>query len=1121
MRCSACRVDNPAVAKFCMECGAPVGRRCEGCGAELPPNAKFCMECGRPVGDAATSTTQTRPEPREYTPQHLAEKILRSKSAVEGERKQVTILFADVSGSMALADQVDTEDWHHILNDFFAVLSRGVHRFEGTITQYAGDGIMAIFGAPIAHEDHAQRACYAALTILEEMSRFADEVRRRHGLNFSVRIGINSGEVIVGTIGDDLHMDYTAQGNSVGLAARVEAVAAPGTAYITDHTARLVRGYLDLHDLGEFSLKNVREPLRVWRLEGVGKARTRLDVSRARGLSRFVGRRAETAKLEEALAKARRGERQVVGVIGEAGAGKSRLCFEFMERSRREGFAIYEAHCVAHGSMIPFLPALELIRSYCGIDEREDPRAQREKVAGRVVLLDAEMAKTLPLVFDFMGIADPAHPPPALDPQIRSRILFEHLKLLLDAVASVHPSIVLWEDLHWIDGGSDGFLAEYIELTAGMPVLVLANTRPGYHAPWMTGAHYTELAVGPLRDDELRELIADLLGDDPSVRPLAERVAVQTGGNPFFVEEVVRALTDAGALTGRPGAYVLADTAAEVAIPPTVQAVLAARIDRLSEVDKSMLETAAVIGKQFDLATLRKVAAAGDAALAGSLDRLSEAGFLSMVETYPEAEYAFQHPLTHEVAYRMQLHEARAAVHRRVAEELEQSCTCGEGRDETAGLLAHHWEGAGDILRAVAWRKKAAEWAAARDLREAERHWLRVCDLLSRHRESEESTRVGLAAREALIEIGWKLGRSVDRARELHDEGVVLAKRLGDVAAEARLTAAYAMAELFAGQVEQGLRRLEMAAKAAGAAADHNLSIRLEGRIAYMYILSGRVQEALAMMDRVLAAHGEGASADAGTPEWFAAFRALPLAYLGRLDEAMSTLDAVFPRVRMSNDPAGLATMCGVAATVTWFRGDAMATMHYAQEQLRIAERLHTPTLLAGAYDSVGVAHLLAERYHEALEVAERALKIARESGTLLQSEAVFVANLAAAYVGVGDLDRGIRTAREAVKIAHDRHTPLFECRALLFYVRALLAGGVEHIREASDALDAAFAIVAGTGAGGYEPFLRVEAARLARLRGDPESVASELAEAARQFRSMGAEGHADRVASLTAAPAS
>jgi predicted ATPase len=466
-------------------------------------------------------------------------------------------------------------------------------------------------------------------------------------------------------------MDYTAQGNTVGLAARVEALAAPGSANLTENTARLVRGYLALQDLGEFSLKNVREPMRIWRLEGVGDARTRLDVSRARGLSRFVGRRAEIAKLEDALEKAKRGERQVIGVIGEAGAGKSRLCFEFMERARREGIASYEAHCVPHGNMIPFLPALELLRAYTGLSDHEDARTQREKIAGRVVLMNSAMAETLPFVFDFMGIADPAHPPPAIDPDVRQRILFEHLKLLLDGVASVNPSVVLWDDLHWIDGGSDGFLAEYVNLTGGMPVLVLANSRPGYRAAWMDEAYYTEIVVGPLRDDELRELLDERLGSDASVAPLAERIAAQTGGNPFFIEEVVRGLAESGALWGDPGRYVLVNPSAEISIPPTVQAVLAARMDKLAESDKSLLETAAVIGKEFELPLLKKVSGARDDAIAASLDRLSDGGFIALVDSYPDAVYAFQHPLTQEVAYRTQLGESRSALHRRVAEELE------------------------------------------------------------------------------------------------------------------------------------------------------------------------------------------------------------------------------------------------------------------------------------------------------------------------------------------------------------------------------------------------------------------------------------------------------------------
>jgi tetratricopeptide (TPR) repeat protein len=343
---------------------------------------------------------------------------------------------------------------------------------------------------------------------------------------------------------------------------------------------------------------------------------------------------------------------------------------------------------------------------------------------------------------------------------------------------------------------------------------------------------------------------------------------------------------------------------------------------------------------------------------------------------------------------------------------------------------------------------------------------------------------------------------------------------LGDATAEARLTATFAMAELFAGKVEQGLRRIEGAAKTAGLSGDRELSVRLDGRVAYMYILSGRVREALDVMDRVIAEQRAGVSVEVGSTEWFGAFRALPLAYMGRLDEATKTLETVLARARERSDPASTGTMAGIAVTIAWFRGDANAALSYAQEQVRIAERLQTPTLLAGAYDSMGVACFMSERYHDALEYSERSLRIARESGTLLQSEAVFVTNLAAACVGTGDLGRGIALARDAVAIARERHTPLFECRALLVCLRALLAGGAEHADEAATTLADALAIVERTGAAGYEPFLRVEASRLARLRGDAASGASELATASRQFRQMGANGHAERLGIEPSLPA-
>src|SRR5215470_4027845 len=355
MRCTACGVENVADASFCGECATPLTStaNCPSCGRANRPKQKFCNGCGQPVIRSADRAASA--DPRSYTPKHLAEKILTSRSALEGERKQVTVLFADLKGSMDLGEKVDPEEWYRIMDRFFQILSDGVHRFEGTVDKFTGDGIMALFGAPIAHEDHARRACYAALHLKEELRRYAEELKRSRELSFAVRMGLNSGEVVVGTIGDDLKMVYTAHGNTVGLGQRMEQLAAPGEVYLSEHCAKLVSGFFRLRDLGPFELKGVSAPIRVYELEGVGALHTPLEVSRSRGFSRFVGRADEMASLEAALSHATAGIAQVIGVVADPGLGKSRLCFEFTERCRARGIAVYEAHGVSHGKLIPFL----------------------------------------------------------------------------------------------------------------------------------------------------------------------------------------------------------------------------------------------------------------------------------------------------------------------------------------------------------------------------------------------------------------------------------------------------------------------------------------------------------------------------------------------------------------------------------------------------------------------------------------------------------------------------------------------------------------------------------------------------------------------------------------------
>ena len=349
MECGTCHTTNPDDAKYCFECGVRLAASCIQCGAELHDQAKFCSGCGTAVSTEKANTAVSQRPVADYTPKHLAEKILSSRSALEGERKHVTVLFADVKGSMGLAGQLDPEIWHQILDRFFAILTEGVHLFEGTVNQYTGDGIMALFGAPIAHEDHAQRACYAALQMRDRLREYADEVRVTHGIVFGVRIGINSGEVIVGKIGDDLRMDYTAQGHAVGLAQRMEQLAESGHICLSADTAHLIEGYFVTRDIGDVNIAGFERPIGVHDLEAIGSSKTRLDVSRARGLTKFVGRTNEIQILQSALSHAESGHGQVVGVVGDPGVGKSRLCYEFVEQCRARGIAVYEAHCPAHG----------------------------------------------------------------------------------------------------------------------------------------------------------------------------------------------------------------------------------------------------------------------------------------------------------------------------------------------------------------------------------------------------------------------------------------------------------------------------------------------------------------------------------------------------------------------------------------------------------------------------------------------------------------------------------------------------------------------------------------------------------------------------------------------------
>jgi class 3 adenylate cyclase/tetratricopeptide (TPR) repeat protein len=684
MPCPQCGSPNAAGARFCSQCGAALAGVCSACGHGNPPGSRFCNGCGQPLAPRPAPPVAL---PDAHLPPHLAARILTSRAALEGERKHVTILLADLKGSMELLAGRDPEQARQILDPVLERMIEAVHRYEGTVNQIMGDGIMALFGAPLAHEDHALRACYAALRMQERIGRYGDEIQRTHGAPLQIRVGLNSGEVVVRSIGNDLQMDYTAVGQTTHLAARMEQMAKPGSTLMTAATLHLVEGYVRVRSLGPVPVKGLAEPVEVLELLAAAAGRTRLQASAARGLTRFVGRDAELDQLRAALERARAGRGQVVALVGEPGVGKSRLVWELVHSHRTEGWLVMEASAVSYGTA-SFLPVVELMKAYFGLEDRDDARRVREKLAGRLLTLDEGLRPSLPALQSLLDV-------PVEDEGWARLGAEQQRKRVIDAVRRVvlresreQPLLVIVEDLHWLDGDTQALLDGLVEGLPSQPVLLLVNYRPEYRHDWGGKTYYTQIRLDPLPPDSAETLLEALLGVEPGLAALKSALVERAQGNPFFLEESVRALVESGVLAGETGAYRLSQGRPIVQVPATVQAILAARIDRLPPDDKSLLQAASVVGKDVPRPLLQEVTERGDDELGRALERLQSAEFLYEARLFPEAEYTFKHALTHEVAYASLLHERRRALHVRALEAIERlhADRLAEHRDQ----LVHH-----------------------------------------------------------------------------------------------------------------------------------------------------------------------------------------------------------------------------------------------------------------------------------------------------------------------------------------------------------------------------------------------------------------------------------------------
>lgn len=1056
-RCPRCQEENAPGMKFCGVCGGRLAGVCPTCGTLNPAGQKFCGECGAGLGRDVPGPKFSSPD--SYTPKHLAEKILTYRGALEGERKQVTVLFADVKGSLELLADRDPEDARKLLDAVLKRMMDAVHRYEGTVNQVMGDGIMAIFGAPVAHEDHAVRACYAALRMQRRIARYADRIRRTEGLSVQVRIGLNSGEVVVRSIGNDLHMEYSAVGQTTHLAGRMEQIATPGTVLITADTLRLAEGFVQVKSLGEVPVRGLASRVEVFEVIGAGPIRSRLQAAAARGLTRFVGRAAEIAVLNEALEGADSGQMQVVAVVGEAGVGKSRLLHEFIHSERTRGWLVLESNSVSYGKATPYLPMIDFLKYYFKIDVHDDNRAIREKVTGKVLMLDESLQDAIPPIFDLLEALPDEHPFRMLEPLQKRQHTVRAVTRLMLCESRIQPVIAMFEDLHWNDSLTLGLLKGLIASLGDARILLLVSYRPDFQDEWKTRPHYRQLRVEPLPRAGVDELLRALLGADPRLAGLTEFLSERTGGNPFFLEEIVRTLVETRVLTGERGCYRLEKPFASVQVPATVQAVLAARIDRLPPVEKRLLQDAAVIGTDVSFALLQKITDLPEEKLRQYLSNLQFAEFIYETRLFPDLEYTFKHALTHEVAYAGLLHTHRREIHARIVDAIEALYS---GRlTEQVERLAHHARNGEVWRKALVYARqagaKAVERPANREALVLFEQALEILKHLPENRDTlEQAIDLRFDIRNALQPLGDR-PKILDNLREAERLAVQIDDKLRLGWVQSYLTDHFWITGRAADAAAAGERALAIARQLS----DLPMQVVTNLPLGLLYHTCGDYRRAIEYFRRnVEQLRGPLVNERFGLfvlPSSFSrSFLAWALAELGQFTEG-ATIAAEGVRIAEAADHPFSSGYAHLGAGVLQLRqGDLPRAIFSLERALSVGAFADIPVGYAYVAFHLGYALALAGRASEGLPMLEKTVELAESKGFVAR-HALRLAYLAEVCLLTGDTKVAAATAARAMVFAHDHGERANEAYALRVLGQIELHDG--KLAAAEESLRAALAL--------------------------------------------------------------
>ncbi len=1087
MRCRACGTTLLPGKSFCHACGTRATQTCANCGVEVDPGFRFCPDCGQPMA----ADTTAAPTPPSNVPDSLAQKI-RDAQGMPGERKQVTVLFCDLAGSTAVAAGLDPEIYREVLDQYVALAMHEIYRLEGIVNQLSGDGFMALFGAPVAHEDAPQRAVLAALAIRDALAHFNEQLQRERGVALPARIGLNTGPVVVGTVGNDLKMDYTAIGDTTNLAARLEQLATPGTILISETTARLVRGFARLRQVGPLDVKGKAEPVTAYEVLDGREEANPMSVAAERGLTPFVGRREELAQLDACFRRVSGHYTQVVGLVGAAGSGKSRIIYEFKQHLLEEGEGAYffEGRCAALNQSIPLAPFVAMLRQYFDLSAADDEASACAKVEARLGKAMANVDDAYPLLCRVLSV--PTALPADLPLERLKREMFDAIAKLVQTESRRGPVVMILEDLHWIDEPSQELLEMAVTRLSRAQVMVLVSHRPEYRPQWRTEAAVTQIHLRPLLDaDVLR--IARTLGGGALPDELETRILAKAEGSPFFVEEITRSLNEEGFLAADDGTVRLTRPVDEILIPGTVREVIAARLDRLPAAAKRVAQMAAVLGRQFDRQQLVQLLADDQVDVEHELAELRRRGVIHRKSLFSDDEYRFGESLTQEVAYESLLHRQRRQLHGRVAMLLE----AGGGDPSLArpALLAHHFARSDDRARAVetllhagAEAEQLPSYRTALDLyRQA---WEIGEALLGDAPDDARVQRWVMEASAAFTRVTVLYGSSADPdAERAALRGRELAQALGDKNTAGLLRTMHGMLltvdpERFA----EGVAITEAAVAEARQSDDMVQALSASRAVAWHYLLDGRFDAARATIEWVERGLQERAEMP-GAVDMLLATRMMHDGILQASDE----LDLAFTRATETWDIADRADNHTVRAGISVLlaqlnlqRADYVEARRWAARGLLTAEQIGNFAALQRAR-----AILLASRVALGEPVTLGTLGDLLEEGIARGGNAIVsVQPIIDSFLGLGELSRAERVARIAGERAAGRYRQLLAGAAL---ADVLVRQGASDWAEAERCIDRMLGMAEAIGARAIQAQLLVAAARLALDREMPHDARAAL----------------------------